>query len=588
VVGGIDDIKKNLRRRLKKTAPLTAPIAQQVRNISCSRKQLGCALISQEVMPLYFDLKSLFCTSNSLFVKQEPHIVVAYGSSYSFRSIQVKVDQKENRMHHIKQVKFIFATIVALLAVLATSTAGLVYAQGTLITVSSTDPYATCANDSQTGTNYVDAEVEPWVAVNPTNTSNIIGVWQQDRWSTGGAHGLVAGVSTNGGSSWSQVTLPFDACAPGTPASLAYQRASDPWVSFGPDGTAYAVSISFNDTNNNNAVGAATSTNGGITWKNAQTIITDNEPNFQFFNDKESVTADPVTAGVAYVVWDRLQAPTGNPDASLHTRAFKGPAMFSKTTNGGVSWSTPKQIVSFTASNQQTIANQIVVDPRTGTLYDFFDLIKPPQSPSPFNVAFIKSTDGGNTWTQPQIIASLQTVFVTDPNTGQAIRTGDIIPEPAIDPASGQLYVVWQDSRFNGGHFDEVALSTSTNGGATWSAPIQVNTNTPSNRPGFTPSIFVNSAGIVGVSYYDFRSLTTQTTTLPTDYWFRTVTSSLKLGTETHITGPFDMLTAPFADGFFVGDYEGLTAVGTTFHPFFVATNSGNTSNRTDVFTTSI
>jgi Neuraminidase (sialidase) len=486
-------------------------------------------------------------------------------------------------MHPNKFVKFL--TVMALLAVLTFLTVGLA-AASSLVLVSGPSPYATCSNDGQTGKNFVNAEVEPWVAENPANSSNLIGVWQQDRWSNGGAHGLVAGFSFNGGKTWGETTLPFDACAPGTPSSLQYERASDPWVSVGPDGTAYTVSISFNNTNNNNAVAAATSTDGGRTWGNVRVIIADNAPNFQFFNDKESVTADPVKAGVAYVVWDRLEAPNANPDADLHTRAFKGPAFFSKTTNGGVSWSTPKIIVDFTASNQQTIANQIVVDPRNGTLYNFFDLIKPPSSPSPYNVAFIKSTDGGSTWTKPQIIANLQTVFVSDPNTGERIRTGDIIPEPAIDPATGQLYVVWQDSRFNGGHFDEVALSTSTNGGATWSAPIQVNTNTPSNRPGFTSAIYVNSAGVVGVSYYDFRSLTTETTTLPTDYWFRTVTSTLSLGPETHITGPFDMKTAPFARGFFVGDYEGLTAVGTTFHPFFVAANSGNTSNRTDVFTT--
>ena len=48
------------------------------------------------------------------------------------------------------------------------------------------------------------------------------------------------------------------------------------------------------------------------------------------------------------------------------------------------------------------------------------------------------------------------------------------------------------------------------------------------------------------------------------------------------------MLTAPFAVGFFVGDYEGLDASGTTFHPFFVAANSGNTANRTDVFATTV
>src|SRR5262249_10405809 len=168
--------------------------------------------------------------------------------------------------------------------------------------------------------------------------------------------------------------------------------------------------------------------------------------------------------------------------------------------------------------------------------------------------------------------------------------TGDIIPEPAIDPASGQLYVVWQDGRFTDGKFDEVAFSTSTNGGVTWSTPVQVNTNTPSNRPGFTPAIHVNSAGVVGVTFYDFRNLTTQTTTLPTDSWLVTSTNhGASFANEAHIAGSFDMLTAPLTTtGFFVGDYEALPTIGSTFEPFFVQANSGNASNRTDVFTTFI
>jgi hypothetical protein len=471
--------------------------------------------------------------------------------------------------------------LTAIVAVAATAGAATV---APLALVSGPSPYATCTAGATPGSiNYVNAEVEPWVAVNPANPANIIGAWQQDRWSDGGAHGLVAGFSFDGGATWGETTLPFSACARG---GLDYERASDPWVSIGPDGTAYAISISFNASNNNNAVAAATSTNGGRSWRNLRVIIADNAPNFQFFNDKESVTADPTTAGTAYAVWDRLAGPSSNPDASLHSSAFTGPGMFSKTTDGGRTWSTPQVIVP-TGQNQQTIGNQIVVDPRNGTLYDFFNLIVPPFAPSAYRVAYVKSTNGGATWTAPQVIASLQTVGVTDPNTGQAIRTGDIIPEPAIDSATGQLYVVWQDSRFNGGNYDEVALSTSTNGGATWSAPTRV--NTPTGRPAFTPAVHVSSNGTVGVTYYDFRNLTTETTTLPTDYWFTSSSNhGASFGNEAHLAGPFDMLTAPNAGGFFVGDYEALDTSGTTFKSFFVQANSGNTSNRTDVFATTV
>ena len=53
-------------------------------------------------------------------------------------------------------------------------------------------------------TNFKDTEVEPLVAVNPNQTdrpNNVIGVYQEDRWSDGGAHGLLAATSFDGGAS---------------------------------------------------------------------------------------------------------------------------------------------------------------------------------------------------------------------------------------------------------------------------------------------------------------------------------------------------------------------------------------------------
>ena len=42
--------------------------------------------------------------------------------------------------------------------------------------------------------------------------------------------------------------------------------------------------------------------------------------------------------------------------------------------------------------------------------------------------------------------------------------------------------------------------------------------------------------------------------------------------------------TAPFALGYFVGDYEGLDNAGNVFTPLLVAANNGDTANRTDAF----
>jgi len=47
-----------------------------------------------------------------------------------------------------------------------------------------------CNGVPQTGTLYPNAEVEPFVAANPHRPMNLVGVWQQDRWSDGGSQGL--------------------------------------------------------------------------------------------------------------------------------------------------------------------------------------------------------------------------------------------------------------------------------------------------------------------------------------------------------------------------------------------------------------
>src|SRR5437660_1019018 len=116
------------------------------------------------------------------------------------------------------------------------------------VTNAGNDPFAACAVNAG-GINYPRSEVEPFGSLNPTDPLNVVTVFQQDRWTNGGAHGLAAGVSRDGGASWSVVPLPFSSCAAGTPADLQYEAASDPWVSFGPGtaadptrgATAYAV-----------------------------------------------------------------------------------------------------------------------------------------------------------------------------------------------------------------------------------------------------------------------------------------------------------------------------------------------------------
>jgi hypothetical protein len=180
-------------------------------------------------------------------------------------------------------------------------------------------------------------------------------------------------------------------------------------------------------------------------------------------------------------------------------------------------------------------------------------------------------------------------VGVVDPDTGQGIRTGDIIPDIAVDPVNGALYVVWQDSRFSGGVHDDIAFSQSTDGGMTWSPAVKIN-QTTNGAAAFTASVHVAADGTVGVTHYDFRN-NTPAPGLPTDYWFLHCHGGCTdpgNWEETHVANSFDMETAPVARGYFVGDYEGLTSVGNNFLPLFIQANTGNTSNRTDAFFTTV
>lgn len=198
-------------------------------------------------------------------------------------------------------------------------------------------------------------------------------MWQQDRWSNGGAHGLGTAVSTDAGATWTDVTPPkFSRYAGGTAANGGdCERSSDPRVSFAPNGDAYPISLSVNlFTNFATAVLVSKSTDGGHTWSDPVTLIRDTDP--WFFNDKESITADPTNSNFAYAVWDRADTPPGAVRNPEHIILFgmKGPGLFSRTTDGGATWESPR--ISYNpGANNSTLGHQIVVRP-DGMLVDVF------------------------------------------------------------------------------------------------------------------------------------------------------------------------------------------------------------------------
>lgn len=450
-----------------------------------------------------------------------------------------------------------------------------VYTAGSPVTVSGSSPFAACTDGARTGSVLFDnAEVEPFIAVNPVN-SHLVGVFQQDRWSDGGAHGLVAATSTDG-TSWAESWAQFTTCSGGSP----FVRASDPWVTFDTAGDAYQISLSFSADATHNGVQVSKSTNGGQTWGTPTTLIDDSDPSGVIFDDKESITGDPTRPGFVYATWDRGNFPSDQRSpSSFGAFSYRGFPMFSRTTDGGAHWSTP---TTMTNANIFTIGNQIAVLPN-GNLVDVTKVYQAsghqPNANAAYEGAFV-SDDAGLTWSGPIKISNDFDIPVVDPDNGQPVRAGTDLPDIAVDQSTGRVYVVWADGRFSGGTRDDVVLSYSDNGGRKWSDPVRVN-QTTNGAQAFNAVVAVTTNGTVLVSYYDFRN-NDSSAGLPTDVWLaHSHDGGATWAPETHLFGSFDMEKAPVAEGYFLGDYQGLATIGNDALAFFAATTntSGNPSD---------
>ncbi len=85
---------------------------------------------------------------------------------------------------------------------------------GPLVQITGPSPLGGCTADDVPGQEaegsiaFHESEIEPYIDVNPQDPDNLVTVWQQDRWSDGGARGLVSAVSDDGGATWTTVTPP--------------------------------------------------------------------------------------------------------------------------------------------------------------------------------------------------------------------------------------------------------------------------------------------------------------------------------------------------------------------------------------------
>ncbi|HEY1872958.1 MAG TPA: sialidase family protein, partial [Steroidobacteraceae bacterium] len=289
------------------------------------------------------------------------------------------------------------------------------------------------------------------------------------------------------------------------------------------------------------------------------------------FNDKGSITADPLNASYVYAVWDRLTSQTA------------GPSYFAVTADGGSSWQPARNIYD-PGPSAQTIGNYIVVVPGDVLLNVFTEIDTAADGKVTSSVRVVQSINHGTTWSAPTTISDLQAVGTINPANKMAVRDGSDIVSVSASATTGAVYVAWQDSRFAMGKHDGIALVHSTDGGQHWSTPVQVNAD-PTVQA-FTPTVNVRADGVIAVTYFDLRNNTAPSADhLYADCWMVTSTDGGVSFSEQHLSGSFDLENAPDAEGLFLGDYQALvsSASGSAFLPFYAQPALGSIV-QTDAF----
>jgi hypothetical protein len=356
------------------------------------------------------------------------------------------------------------------------------------------------------------------------------------------------------------------------------------------------------------AIGWATSTDRGVTWKSGilpgLTASSPVHPNATYpvvVNQSVAYSAKAATWLIPTVTY--VASGTGFTEKAL---------MVSRSTDG-ITWKDAITAVPTNVDKAWGVCDNTTTSPFYGNCYVAYSQLN-----SSGKLAFVTSKDGGLTWSAPVLTAASVTGYNTNPtvepngtlvvvatdytlnglngsklfsvvSTDGGKTFGALKPiatiqyhtpaggvralnKPSVDvDASGVVYAAWGDCRFEAACATNDIVYATSSDGVTWSAPIRVASDPiGSNVDHFIPGFAVKpgtsgSTAQLSVVYYTYKNATCTASTCLLDAAY---TTSLNGGATWSSPYKLNTTSMPLAwlaagnRGPMVGDYESVSFIG--------------------------
>jgi PKD repeat protein len=349
-------------------------------------------------------------------------------------------------------------------------------------------------------------------------------------------------VSQDGGQTW---PLEKQLQVPGLPPDVPNQ--SDPLTMARDDGRLYVLCLGYDTSGSGHGLFLTWSDDDGDTWRDAVSVTHNETPGS--LDDKEWLAIDNSPASPhyhnMYIAW---------------SDPYGLGILFSRSTDGGLTWSPYLDMIPGSSDFTEYAYPIVGAD---GTLYVFY--MDGWGYCADGYIRFLKSTDGGATFTGPYTV-----VFTSQPcspihGSGgyDQWRFFSIIAAAADPTDPDNLWVAWTDDNGIPNGKTDVLYVRSTDGGATWSTAERLSHDDPAAYiDHITPVFAMGAEGRLHAFWLDRRDD-------PSNVLFHGYHTSTADGGDTWepdsrvSDDPFDLnIGFPPGSNNAAGDYWGLDTVG--------------------------